>query len=201
MGESGDHHDGHISPGYHTAGVEVSVGEREGVYGDAPFGVGAIPSIGWNVGDFYVLGGLDGPALADGAVEEGGHLPAGDLGSGAVFGGVGGVAAEGDSPSGYPFDVGFMDAAVVIAEPTLADRFGGRRGGRWGRGRRSGRGRWAWGAASSPSPSPASAATAPTAASASSASGGLVSSAGAGGRSGWVVVVGDGEGEGGGIGG
>ena len=77
-GEGGDHHDGHVGSGYYSAGVEVSVGEFEGVYGDAPFGVGAVPGVLLDTSLIsMVLGVLDGPALADGAVEEGGHLPVG----------------------------------------------------------------------------------------------------------------------------
>ena len=68
VGERGDHHDGHIRPGYHPAGIEHTPGSFERVDGYDPVGVGAVPGVCAYVGEFGPGGGLDGPALRDGPV-------------------------------------------------------------------------------------------------------------------------------------
>ena len=147
VGERGDHHYGHVRSGYDPAGVEHSPGGFERVDRDHPVGIGAVPGVGAHVGELRGGGGLDGPALGDGPVQERGHLPAGDVGRGAVEGGVGCAASEGDLPLGDAFDVGLVDAAVLVAEPARTRR-GGRR---CRRGWLSGRGRTPTAAASSAS--------------------------------------------------
>ena len=181
MGEGGDHHHRHIGPGDHLARIEHSVGSRERPHRHHPVGERAIPGVGGHIRNLYPLRVLDRPPLRDRPIQESGHLPAGNLRRRTVPGGVFGVASQGDHPDGDPLDVGLVDAAVFIAEPSLTHRL--RRLRRLSRLRRLRRGR---GRGHRPS------AASPTAASSSPAAG-RRAAASAGRR---IAVIGYGQGDG-----